>query len=396
MPATGSAQQFGDFIVRRGLPVDADSLFRLLPRRPTVAHELRDGCWQADRREACGAPYIVLNTATHVNWLTVDIDRETTIDALLDLVDELGLPLPAFLVQNGTPRDDRKPVIGRMHVTWLLATPVQRGERGRSRPQAFARRILRALTRALGGDPGFTNTLVKNPLAGGTNAKPTRTAWIGGRAVDLFELADRLDLSDAPARRAAERGLGRNVTLFDAARAYAYAIVDDMREMARKSAFAAAVQAHATGLNLETVRPLGPREVRTIVESVVDWTWLHYRGRRKKAGTTADGRRHAGKRRLVGRRDGVLALVLRKTRLGEAFTAETLASETGIPLRTVQRYMALFRRLLDRAAAPAPRILPSGSAGALLPGAGAEDLDAGEAARLLRSLPGRRKPGGTS
>ncbi len=396
MPATGQATQFGDFIVRRGMPVDADAVFRLLPRRPTVAHELKDGCWQADRREACAAPYIVLNSRTHLNWLTVDIDVRTTIDAFLDRVDTLGLPMPAFVVQNGIPRDDAEPVVGRLHATWLLSTPVQRGERGRSRPQAFANRILRALTRALGGDPGFTNTLVKNPLATGTNAKPTRTTWLGGRAVDLFELADRLDLSDPPRRRAADRGLGRNVTLFDATRAYAYAIVDAMREKARKPAFAAAVQAHATGLNLDTPRPLGAREVQTVVDSVVDWTWLHYRGRTKKAGTSADGRRHAGKRRLVGRRDGVLALVLRKARLGEIFTPESLAAETQIPLRTIQRYMVLFRRLLERIATSAPRIHPSGSAAALPPPAEGGVIGAGEAARLLDALPGRRKPGGTS
>lgn len=358
MPATGQAKQFDDFIVRRGTAVDAGFVYRLLPVEPSVAHVLRHGSAPVPRAEAVDAPYINLNSETHVNWLTVDIDRATTVDELLDAIELLGLPYPAFAVRNEPGKNE-----GRLHATWCLATPVQRGPRAAARPLAYFARIRRALGRALGADPGFTNTLVKNPLARGTNEKPTRTHWLGGRPVDLHEIADRLDLAEPARRRRADRGRGRNSNVFSRASGHAYDIVAEFRRGAGRHAFETEMRAHCEMLNAGFARPMGLREVHGIARSIARWTWDNYR--RPRAGTSADGRRRQGARRVVARRAGVLALAFERIRTGRTAEAASLAAETGVPLRTVQRYLRILRARL----AAAPRIPPSGS----VPAAGMAD-----------------------
>ncbi|MCA3266138.1 MAG: replication initiation protein [Azospirillum sp.] len=377
--------------MRAGARIDADFVFRILPKRPFVSWNPRHGVHRVARDEAIGAPYVVLQSETHVNWLTLDIDRPVDVAEFLDAVDLLGLPAPAFLVRNETGGKSA----GRLHATWCLATPVQIGPSGRARPQAYFRRVRMALAAALGGDPGFTNLLTKNPLGSGTNEKPTRTYWTGGRAIDLREIGDRLDLSSHRAAVSGvgeidTAGLGRNCGLFARLRARAYRRVDAFRASGDRSGFELDLAAAATGENAAFDRSLPPKEVDGIVRSVAKWTWLHYRGSRKgtdgpsgASGASVDGRRQAGARRLVARRGAFLTEVQRRARRGESLAIDDLSRATGIPRRTAQRYLRVFQAMRktqktssnsyvndmnSQDNVSAPRSFPSGSAPDFLAG----------------------------
>ena len=126
------------------------------------------------------------------------------------------------------------------------------------------------MTRALGADQAYTHFLTKTP-----GHARWRTIWGREQPYSLPELARALpeDLPLPKRIKTAEAvGLGRNVTLFDGLRAWAYR---SRRLYSRFEAFSEACLYQAQGLNVFAA-PLPVSELRSTARSVAKWTWERF------------------------------------------------------------------------------------------------------------------------
>lgn len=191
-----------------------------------------------------------------LGWLVFDVDRET---AAFDYQDK-PIPPPNFIVVN--------PDNGHAHLFYGLETPVHRNSGSSQAAQKYAASIDIALTKALGADPGYSKLLSKNPL---------HDRWITlivkSDLYDLDELASWLDLEPYKDRRKRlpAIGEGRNVTLFEKLRIWAYRA--RRRPFLSEEMFYDAVRQQAMIINAGFTPPLPHSEVRATVRSVARYTW---------------------------------------------------------------------------------------------------------------------------
>lgn len=232
-----------------------------LPRRPYATDDLLAGLYRMSRPAALGKRFIEANPAAVSNLLVVDIDHT---DAVLRAVSTVGShPMPNVIVEN--PRN------GHAHAVWALAEPVTRTEYAHRAPLAYAAAVTEGLRRALDGDKAYSGLLTKNP---------THTDWSGQLFTThlrtLDQLAADLDTWMPPrdwrrtrARRADPIGLGRNCTLFESARHWAYRQI--RHHFGDPAGLGAAIHTEATRLNTNFTEPLPPSEVHAIATSITRW-----------------------------------------------------------------------------------------------------------------------------
>ncbi len=205
------------------------------------------------RTPALRRAYIDPNPRGQVWALAFDIDRPDAAAAW----DDAGMPCPNWIAQN--------PANGHAHLGYILAAPVSRSEASRGKPLRYLARIECAMTDALDADRAYSHRLTKNP-----GHPRWRTFWERGQPYELDELREYLG-EHLPLRlvRAEATGEGRNVTLFDGLRRWAY------RNRLAFNAFDswhAACRQRARTLN-EFACPLPEREAMHTAKSVAKWTW---------------------------------------------------------------------------------------------------------------------------
>lgn len=251
-----------------------------LPRRPYYTDYLEFGLHIASAPAAALHRHIQPNPPGLLTWLVFDIDRPGAADAAY-LAD---LPPPTITAIN--------PKNGHAHLFYGLEVPVVKTQAGRAAPIRYAEAIEAAYHARLLADPGYSGLIAKNPLA---------AAWLvyTSRLYTLAYLAEFVDLGRP--RPAQAVGVGRNVSLFDALREWAYSWVRTYKNEADFDTWTAALAGQAAVMN-RFEAPLHESEVRGIVKSVARWTWRRFndaefrkiqaaRGRRggRPATTTANG-----------------------------------------------------------------------------------------------------------
>lgn len=230
-----------------------------LPKRPHATDSFERGVWRHDRASAMGRRIVEANPPALRNILTVDLDHD---DSLFRAA-EVAHPRPNLIIEN--------PVNGHAHAAWVLGAPVATTDVAKAGPLRYVAAVSEGLRRKVGGDPGYTGLLMKNPLHSGWNAQPVRMDHL----YTLAELDRELGKS-MPGRYwyrqrpAIERaGLGRNCTLFEVARRWAYRQV---RHLAPdQAAFERAVLDYVEVRNMEFGVPLPASEVRAIGRSITRW-----------------------------------------------------------------------------------------------------------------------------
>lgn len=239
----------------RKLPSSSLREFReRLPKKPYHTDQLGDYLRIHRAEMALRARYIQFNGPTHQHWLVFDIDRP---GAALDWEDR-RVPPPNFTVQN--------PANGHAHLFYGLSTPVRTASDGRIAPLKYAAAVQRALRSSLGADMGYSGFLCKNPFN-----SYWRTAEWEPRLYELADFEGWLDLSAKPCEAANSDayGLGRNCTLFESLRQWAYkAIRQGWPEYER---WHVAVLERARAYN-DFEAPLPDSEIRAIAKSVAKWT----------------------------------------------------------------------------------------------------------------------------
>lgn len=238
--------------------------------------------------EAVRKRFLQPNDDFNLSWLVYDVDRPT---ATLDWIDR-KCPPPNIIATN---REN-----GHAHLFYGLETPVWRQYGERDKAFRYAAAVDVALTQALEADTDYGKLLAKNPLR--------EDAWIVQTfqrfSYDLPWLADYLDME---AYRDLRRnlppvGLGRNCTLFEYTRRWAYKAIRKEGWLGQEG-FRWAVENTALGYNdSEFPKPLPVPEVRATAKSIAKWTWSHMSpegfrawsaARRAKSLATRQGRAEA-------------------------------------------------------------------------------------------------------
>lgn len=229
------------------------------PRKPYCSDDLEQGLCIRSLASAIKRPYIQANPPHLRVWSIFDVDRP----GAAVLWEDQGLPPPSWAAVN---REN-----GHAHLVWGLSVPVLVDSPDlRQAPMRYLCAVESAFRARLQADQGYSGLITKNPVH--PLWKTLRGPQLG---YELGDLADWVDLpKHIPKRKPEEVGLGRNVTVFDWLRLYAYRKIRhyklDVRNFIQW-------QSHLNGKALERngdfLYPLDGREVWHIAKSVSKWVW---------------------------------------------------------------------------------------------------------------------------
>ncbi len=227
-----------------------------LPKKPYCTDELQSGLLIRAKGHAVRKRYVQHNEPNSMLWLAFDIDRPTHPEEAKDL----GLPIPNVWVQNPANRH--------AHLLYSLSVPVHLNTDSSPKAQRFAAAVDVAMTFKLNADAGYAGLICKNPLH-----KHWNTLALNDDSYDLSYLADFVDLDFAKDQRKnlPAIGLGRNVTLFDRTRDWAYKAVRNYRQSDFNS-FYNAVFSKSMAYN-DFSNPLALSEITATAKSIAKWTW---------------------------------------------------------------------------------------------------------------------------
>lgn len=233
--------------------------FSTLPKKPYCTDELGFLSIRP-KAQAIQKAYIQPNPIIRAYWLMFDLDHQ---QAPRYWAEEHHIPTPNLSVIN--------PENGHEHIYYQIDPAVYTLRQARRKPLALAADVDRGLTRLLDADPGFGKLIAKNPYS---------THWIAlqwlDRAWGLLELLDRIpDRFLTPSRKPREEvGLGRNCTVFEKTRLFAYS---EWRRQGFEDYQGLFDQVYQYGrsLNAGFTAPMTEREVRSITRSISKWTARH-------------------------------------------------------------------------------------------------------------------------
>ena len=374
-------------------------LVPLLPRMPNSSPNIRSftRVRYSDPTQLAVAihqPWMALDAEAMRNVLCVDIDHPDGIEGTAEVARQYRLPRPTVIAD---------PWSGRSHAVWVLTTPVCTSASGRQGPQILADLACRLLAAAIRGTAMPPHALIKSPwglterLQGRLmHRAPTPvalTVWeaheAGGqgllwhtvpgdlRTVELRDVVAALadDFGEQVAgqktqnrfrrRRGEPSCLGRNCTLFDLVRWWAY----DHQETD-----ASAIQAEADRVNQTFCDPLPGSEVAATAKSIASFMASRYRPRTGAASTrgrdrqTAVGLDAAERRALAGRRTARLRVAGTEERISTGvrrlldedrqLTQAAVAADAGVSERTVRSRWTRQYAALSGSAGGAARLLP--------------------------------------
>ena len=234
------------------------------PRRPYCTDDLANGLRIRSLAKALTQPYIQANPPHLRVWALFDIDRPMAALAW----EEADLPPPTWTAVN---REN-----GRAHSAWGLSAPVLvDGLGARDAPLRYLCAVESLMRERLRADNGFAGLVTKNP------AHPLWKVFRGPRlAYGLDELGEHLPGLEQhrPKRRTPDQvGLGRNVSLFDRLRRWAYPSIRPYwgGGLQAWNAWLSHCNSRALVYNGDFLVPLHGREVWHVARSVAKWTWKH-------------------------------------------------------------------------------------------------------------------------
>lgn len=234
-----------------------------LPHKPYCSNQKG---WLAIRPKSVAKlkNYIQHNEPTKIRWLVFDCDYY----GALQHIGENYLPPPNIVAIN---REN-----GHSHLFYGLEVPVCITENGGHKPKQFLANVSYALGLALNADQGYQGFISKNPIKS--------DFWeVFETPQKSWELADFLEYLEVPRtipKKALLVGVGRNVSLFETARRWAYRQVLGYRVGGTREAFHSAVLDHCEEINSGFPTPLNFSEVKATAKSIAKWTWSKYTGRK--------------------------------------------------------------------------------------------------------------------
>lgn len=225
-----------------------------LPHKPYFSDDLHFGVRIAGKERAILAKYIQFNQPHAMFWLGFDVDRA---GAAIDWSDR-NAPAPTLTITN--------PDNGHAHLLYALKTSIRTAPDGKMKPLRYAAAVENALRKKLEADAGYSGLICKNP-----NHGHWKIAVWQPELYTLDWLADFLDLNAANDKEiVADYGLGRNCTLFDKTRKWAYRAI--RQGWPEYEPWLQACYERASAYNLQFAAPLDENEVTGIAKSIAKWT----------------------------------------------------------------------------------------------------------------------------
>lgn len=278
--------------------------------------------------------FIQPNPPGQIIWMVFDIDHP---DAATRHRDQFNtdVPAPNFIVIN--------PSSGHGQYWFCLAAPVNTGESGREIPKRWESYIYNGLGALFGADPCYTRGIARNPL------HPEHlTILLQDEPWELAELDEYIGNRHSGGKWIARRRRagreanieGRNCTLFDNLRHWAYSIVSTYQTCAGFEQWQAVCLSQAEKMNDfpgHVGGNLSFNEVRGVAKSVAQWVWHNYEGRGGSDADFIEVQRARGRQKGQKMRDELLPRVVELAAAG--WTQRAIASELNVPQKTVCRWL---------------------------------------------------------
>lgn len=305
-----------------------------LPRRPYVTNDPERGLTVRQAERAIEWPYIQPNPPALRYRLVFDLDRPGSVFA----AEDAHVAPFSWVAEN--------PENGHAHGAYEIEVPIVMTDAGRQQPVRFAAAVEHAYMTALGADRSYSGLICKNP-----RHERWRTQVHREHAYDLQELSEWVELpKKIPPRQLAESSLGRNVTVFDRLRQWAYRNVRHYREDGQRAEWMMACQLQAAAFNDFAVQ-LPPNEVLHTARSVGKWVWRTFTPAAIAQKDAAFSATQAYRGAAGGRRSGATRREQMEARLVDAvameargMTQKAIAIALGVTDRTV-RSLLLEARL---------------------------------------------------
>jgi hypothetical protein len=253
-----------------------------LPRKPYCANDFADGIKIRPAATAIKYRHIQLNPPGILAFMLFDLDMAESAWAF----ERHDLPEPTFIVINRAN--------GHCHYIYALLAPVVFGH-GHDKPRQYFLDIEYTYRLLLGADHSYSGLLCKNPWHPYWLTVATPLA-----IYDLNTLADYVTIQKRPKKKEQQAGQGRNVSLFDDLRHWAYR---NRRHYCDYGQWLNACMATCAEMNVFD-HPLPYPEIKSIAKSVARWTWKNItpqafsniqRTRAKKKGLANEDKRASAK-----------------------------------------------------------------------------------------------------
>ena len=234
-------------------------LFQSLPKRPYCMDEKPGYMLIRSKAIAIKKPYLQINSPTTTIYFVFDDDKE---DSALSWFDS-NLPAPYWTTQN--------PDNGHCHHCYKLEIPLHTSEFSSIKAIKYAQAVYYAYALKMGADLSYSQLITKNPLH-----PQHRTTYWTKQAYSLDYLADFVDLPKKLPKKLEVVGLGRNVTMFEKGRRWAYTAVRDYLHHNSSLEWERAVRAQIEAINAGFEVPLPYSEVKATAKSIARWVWQRF------------------------------------------------------------------------------------------------------------------------
>lgn len=235
--------------------VQLSDFFTNIAHKPYCSNELLYGLQIRPKKTAITMPYIQANQPCMVHYFFFDIDRP---EAVMAWHDE-NLPMPYWTAQN--------PENGHAHICYKLKVPICTSEYGSQKAIKFGAAVQAGIAKKLGSDVNYTHLITKNPFH-----SDWRVEFWSEEAYTLEYLADFVDLPKKLTKKQEQLGLGRNCTLFDTVRKWAYKAIRGYRNGFYVDWYAEVLK-HAHNANKAFPKPLPYSELKATAKSIARFCW---------------------------------------------------------------------------------------------------------------------------
>lgn len=331
----------------RSEPETAKEIYKRLPRQMLVTNNLSLGLHSEEKTLGVRNRYIQINHQNLTKMMVFDVDNPVS---LYDWK-YLDIPVPNLIIIN--PKNQH------CHMVYLLdySNFICRSENGRLKDILIYQAIYNELCTRLNADPRYVQKIMKNPFHNSWNTQvlhdDTYTFEDFAKYVD-FKSIKSFEGSVARSEESFMREQkGRNCTVFERTRFYAYAVLKSFNfgfSSEDSQNFYNAVFNYAEDINQEFESPLGIREIRATVKSIVNWTLMHFgNASEKKEFEKKDiwgdkSRANSIKTRSATKQKNIEKAVALKA---EGKTVSEISQELGRSERMVEYYLEEYKKYLQ-------------------------------------------------
>lgn len=331
----------------RSEPETAKEIYKRLPRQMLVTNNLSLGLHSEEKTLGVRNRYIQINHQNLTKMMVFDVDNP------ISLYDwkYLDIPVPNLIIIN--PKNQH------CHMVYLLdySNFICRSQNGRLKDILIYQAIYNELCTRLNADPRYVQKIMKNPFHNSWNTQVLHddtytfedfAKYVDFKSIKSFE--GSVARSEESFMREQE---GRNCTVFERTRFYAYAVLKSFNfgfSSEDSQNFYNAVFNYAEDINQEFESPLGIREIRATVKSIVNWTLMHFgNASEKKEFEKKDiwgdkSRANSIKTRSATKQKNIEKAVALKA---EGKTVSEISQELGRSERMVEYYLEEYKKYLQ-------------------------------------------------